>query len=225
MLLPEVSDEPDPVVALLRESCAAAVALRLVVPLLVVVGRLGVGARPPAPTQDDPIRWWPADAPSGIDGFLGRPVPDAALPLALSIGRALLLRSGYTGRVDLLSIHGCGHDILATAAGHTLTADAGLLVIGDGSATRTEKSPGHAVPGAVDIDDRIADALATADTATLSELPDSVDTAFLVNGRAAWQAAAAMVSLTPVRSSRLVEYMSPHGVAYFVAVWETESQP
>ena len=222
ILLPEVSATPDPEVAILRESCRVAVATLLAAGTVRVLGGLGVGGRPPGPAQESVIRHWPDDAPPGIDGYLGRPEAPDALPLSLTIGRTLLQQADYRGGTELLSVLGTGADIRSACAARPLVADAALLVVGDGCATRTEKSPGHLVAGSVELDDRIAELLDTGDINGLTTLPDDIDSAFLVDGRAAWQCAAAMVANKNIVSSRLTEYMSPHGVAYFVAVWELE---
>ncbi len=220
ILLPEVAGTPDREVAILRESCRDAVSTLLGAASVDVLGGLGVGGRPPSPVQESVIRPWPNDAPSGIDGYLGRPAAPNALPLSLTIGRTLLQQGDYRGETELLSVLGTGADIRRACASRPLAADTALLVVGDGCATRTEKSPGHLVAGSVDFDDRIAELLDAGDVNGLATLPDEVDSAFLVDGRAAWQCAAAMVADRRIISSRLTDYMSPHGVAYFVAVWE-----
>jgi hypothetical protein len=99
-----------------------------------------------------------------------------------------------------------------------------VIVVGDGTATRHEKAPGHTVPGAVDLDDQIAEMLGSGDLDGLVDLSDKLDEVFALDGRCAWQAAAALVSQWPASllTARLIEYDAPHHVAYFVARWELE---
>jgi hypothetical protein len=93
-----------------------------------------------------------------------------------------------------------------------------LLVMGDGSACRGERSPGYDDPRARPYDDAVARALATADLAVLRGLDGDLSAELLVAGRAPWQVLAEAVA--GAWRGRLAYYAAPYGVAYFVAGWE-----
>ena len=86
--------------------------------------------------------------------------------------------------------------------GRELESGAGttLLVVGDGSARRTEKAPGHLDPRAADVDDAIVAAISGAADGGLErllELDPEVCAELLVAGRAPLQVLAAAVSSDP----------------------------
>ncbi|MFC7479407.1 hypothetical protein ACFQX7_04125 [Luedemannella flava] len=93
----------------------------------------------------------------------------------------------------------------------------GLLVMGDGSACRGEKSPGYADPRAEPFDSAVATALAAADSSALLALDPVVAAELRVAGRAPWQVLASAASGS-WRGSLLADEV-PYGVAYFVATW------
>lgn len=163
---------------------------------------------------------------------VGEEQPDsaAALPVLITVGD-----DGVRGGEDVDATGASdGAEPTATSAAAAAAARAildevdpqgsvGLLVVGDGTATRAEKAPGHVVAGASELDDRIADLLGSADLDGLAALPRSADAAFLLDGRAVWQAAAELVARTGrVTDSRLLAYDAPHHVGYFVATWTVD---
>jgi len=108
-------------------------------------------------------------------------------------------------------------------AEQALTATA-LLVMGDGSACRSERAPGYLDSRAIEFDQRVAAALAAADTAALAELSPQLAAELLVAGRAPWQVAAAAAAATRTErgwSGELLTSQDPYGVSYFVALWKT----
>jgi hypothetical protein len=138
----------------------------------------------------------------------------------LSLGRWLLTTAGFEGAMELLSLDGAPPQVAAAARGLTVPADCGVLVVGDGTATRTEKSPGHYAAGAIALDDGLANALRTGDSQVFDGLPESADTEYLLDGRCAWQGAMAVCRpYGPPSATELLNYQAPHGVAYFVATW------
>ncbi len=142
------------------------------------------------------------------------------MPLSLSLGRWLLRDSGYRGAMQLISLHGSPQAVAAGARRLELPSDCGLLVVGDGTATRTDKSPGHHVAGAVELDDQLAEALGAGDPEVFDRLPQSADTEFLLDGRCAWQGATTICRrFGSPRGPELLAFEAPHGVAYFVATW------
>jgi hypothetical protein len=181
-------------------------------------------------------RWLPAYAhgsfaPFGvsIEVTLAAGAPAAGdlpgLPLSVAVGAWLLAR-----RRDALA----GVRVAAaTVAADALAADrarlaaslahrpgrVALLVMGDGSACRGQRSPGYDDPRARPYDDAVARAMDTADLAVLRDLDGDLSAGLLVAGRAPWQVLAEAAAGGAWRG-RLSYYAAPYGVAYFVAGWE-----
>ncbi|MFC6894927.1 hypothetical protein ACFQGX_05370 [Nonomuraea dietziae] len=93
-----------------------------------------------------------------------------------------------------------------------------LLVMGDGSACLTEKSPGYLHPAAVPYNEEIVRALAEADTGALAAMDPAEAAALWVAGRAALQVLAGAAEGAALRPA-LLDESSPYGVGYFVATW------
>ncbi|MQA14350.1 MAG: hypothetical protein GEV09_09295 [Pseudonocardiaceae bacterium] len=97
----------------------------------------------------------------------------------------------------------------------------GLLVLGDGSATRSVKAPGYFDPRAEAFDARVAAALGAADFAALLSLDPALAEELGVAGREAWQVGAAVAQASAPRwRGELVYSAAPYGVGYHVALWE-----
>ncbi|MGC0416557.1 hypothetical protein [Embleya sp. AB8] len=92
-----------------------------------------------------------------------------------------------------------------------------LLVVGDGSACRTEKAPGYLDARAEPYDAALAAALAAADPVALAALDPALADELWVAGRPALQALAGAAG--PGRRGRLLYDAAPYGVGYFVALW------
>ncbi len=97
----------------------------------------------------------------------------------------------------------------------------GLLVVGDGAVTHTEKAPGHLDPRAGPFDRAVASALADADPDGLLDLDAGLAAELGAIGRAPWQVAAGAAATA--RGARwdgeLVYSGAPYGVGYHVALW------
>ncbi|GAA3474939.1 hypothetical protein [Nonomuraea roseola] len=93
-----------------------------------------------------------------------------------------------------------------------------LLVMGDGSACLTEKSPGYLHPAAAPYNEEIVRALAEADTGALAAMDPAQAAALWVAGRAALQVLAGAAEGTALRPA-LLDESSPYGVGYCVATW------
>lgn len=97
----------------------------------------------------------------------------------------------------------------------------GLLVVGDGAVTHTEKAPGHLDPRAGPFDRAVASILAAADPEGLLDLDAGLAAELGAIGRAPWQVAAGAVAAA--REARwhgeLVYSGAPYGVGYHVALW------
>lgn len=133
-------------------------------------------------------------------GVPGRPA-GAPLPLALAVGRHLLGDRP--------------HRLWGVPSGPLPEADS-LLVVADGSATRTPKAPGGFDPRAEGFDASVVEALRTADTHALAGLDEELATELWAAGTAAWRALAGVPG--PWRSEVLYAD-APHGVGYVVATW------
>ncbi len=135
-------------------------------------------------------------------GAPGLPAPDP-LPLPLAVGCTLLGDRPHTH---------------AGAAGGPVMLTGSVLVVGDGSARRTEKAPGHFDARAEGFDVLLDDALAAGDPAALLALDADLAAALLVSGLAAWQALARQASTQEWRAD-LLWSGAPYGVHYAVATW------
>ncbi|WP_061294381.1 hypothetical protein [Herbidospora cretacea] len=190
------SAELDP----LRAACARAVAvLHSASPdLIAVVGGADAGRVHP-PTAAGTLRPWGGDVTVGS----GTPV----LPLSLTIGRWLLASSEVPLHLESLRHDTAPADCraLGSRVGE-LAGRVALLVMGDGSARLTEKSPGYLHPGAAAYARRMEAALVTGETASL----DPGEAAEMwAEGRAAFQT-------LPDRPAELLYSDAPYGVAYYV---------
>lgn len=136
-------------------------------------------------------------------GARGVPALDP-LPLSLAVGSTLLGERP--------------HRLLAAGSSVALGDEVGLLVVGDGSARRTEKAPGHLDPRAAGFDASIAAVLASGDPARLAGLDESLGEELLVGGLGAWRAAAEHAGGRLWEATVLLDD-APHGVGYFVATW------
>jgi hypothetical protein len=95
-----------------------------------------------------------------------------------------------------------------------------MLVLGDGSASRTPQAPGHFDDRAEPYDAAVARALATADTAALAGLDPELSRELHVAGLPAWKALADAAAASEAEyDADLLYDEAPYGVGYFVATW------
>ncbi|RNL86178.1 class III extradiol dioxygenase subunit B-like domain-containing protein [Halostreptopolyspora alba] len=154
----------------------------------------------------------------GVDLMVGS--PPAVLPLSLTLGRWLAERAGVEPS-RYVAVPPDTSPAECLARGVTLASEParlGILVMGDGSARRTEHAPGPHDPRAVPFDRSVATALAKADTAALAELGPGVATELMAAGRPAWQVLAG-AARGAVWHGELLAHEAPYGVGYFVALW------
>lgn len=153
--------------------------------------------------------------PSGAE--IGR--PDVAL--SLGIGAWLFDRQGvHLSRVSGQTIRADSSPEECQSLGRTLVAAGrvALLVLGDGSACRSEKAPGFLDQRAEPFDQAVAAALAGADAKALLALDPRLGTELLCAGRAPWQVLAGALLASEDRWTGDLTYdAAPYGVAYFVA--------
>ena len=147
-----------------------------------------------------PTGWRTGTVDATLFGARG-PASEAPLPLPLAVGSALLGRRPHR----LLAVDG---------AAVTLPAGADLLVVGDGTAKRTEKAPGHLDARAEAYDDAVAAGLRAG---RLPELDVDLGRELLVGGLDAWRTVAA--SLHGPFTGEVLYAAAPYGVGYVVATW------
>ena len=100
----------------------------------------------------------------------------------------------------------------------TQSGSVGLLVMGDGSARRSERAPGYLDSRAEAFDAQVLAALSAGDGAALSGLDPQLGAELLAAGTPAWRAAGTL--LAGFEYTAEVDYAGdPFGVGYFVAHW------
>lgn len=220
-LVPEVGRGTDAELGELRSACAAAVSR---------IGALSfdqialVASGPRSRIFESPARAslhrFGVDREVGY-GSVAAPVID--LPLGLMVG-AWLLESitldapvtGYSiGPIDAQQDRESAIDALIT---HVRSTRLALLVLGDGSARRSERAPGYVDERAAAFDDGVIAALASGNPAALVDLDAGLGADLLAAGVPAWRAAGA--ALAGASFDAQVTYVGdPFGVSYPVATW------
>jgi hypothetical protein len=217
----------DAVLPELRAACAEAVArlLRTDPEVVVVVGpALVTGERDPA-GRPDPAAFAPGRvAPAGA----------SALPLSLGLGAMLLDQAGYHGPRRLLAVDPDEPAGACAALGADLaagTARTALLVMGDGSARRSLKAPGHLDPRAEPFDAQVERAVRAGQLGALLGLDEALARDLMATGRPAWQVLAGAMpdgagvdgagvdgaGVEGVSVTEVLYFDDPFGVAYLVA--------
>ncbi|MBB2912211.1 hypothetical protein FHS43_003491 [Streptosporangium becharense] len=208
LLIPELAGAAAPELDDLRAACATAVtALREAAPDAVVV----VGGADRTATYDADAAG--SLAPWGVDVRAGEGEP--VLPLSLTIGRWLLDREGPAAS----AFHAVSFDAPpreCAVLGERLAGTAGrvaMLVMADGSARLTEKSPGYLDPRAEPYQRALVEALARGEVPPLD--PDEAAELW-VAGRAALQV---LGGAGAARRAEILYDGAPYGVGYVVARW------
>ncbi|GGV03699.1 hypothetical protein GCM10010182_22310 [Actinomadura cremea] len=231
ILVPAMAGEAARELDGLRAACAEAVGrLAAASPdALVVVGgapdtvEYGPGAH--ATLRPHGLPWTSPDVP----GEGSEP-----LPLSLTIGRWLIERGGGAAvqgtdlRVRYRSVAFDAPPEDCLALGRELAGSAGrvaLLVMGDGSACRSEKAPGYLDERAEPHDAAVASALGRADAAALAALDPGTSRELRAAGRAAWQVLAGAAAAGGRFGGELLADEAPYGVGYLVASWTAAVEP
>jgi hypothetical protein len=211
LLLPPVAGRAAEETADLRTSCLDAVRSMLTPApdLVVVIGDAPAGAR-----------YGPGDVGSlrglGIDLCLPFAGPSAdgvaRVSLPHSVGAWLLDEAGSTAARIGVAPDGLAGVLLQGSA------QTAVLVMGDGSARRTTRSPGWWDPAAEPFDDAVAAALAAGDAAALASLDPADGERLLAAGVLAWRAVGAALT-GRVITARPRHSAAPFGVGYLVADW------
>ncbi len=226
----------------LRAACAEAVArlLRADPATVVVVGPAPVTGEWEPEGRLDPAAFAPAlAAPRRAPG--GRPAGGASrngagsgsLPLSLGLGAMLLDQAGYHGPRRLVAVSPDEPASACAALGAELaagTARTALLVMGDGSARRSLKAPGHLDPRAEPFDAQVERAVRAGRLGALLGLDGALARDLMATGRPAWQVLAGAMAAGETADgspagdaadgSSIAEVLyrdDPFGVAYLVA--------
>jgi hypothetical protein len=216
LLIPELAAgaafELDP----LRAACFTAIDRLADADTLVIVGSgPATGTRYDASAAGS---FGPYGAPGVTVGSPGTPV----LPLSLAIGAWLVEQSKAA---DLLrtsiTVAASATPAECLALGQELAHGnerIALLVMGDGSARRSDHAPVHLHPRAEIFDSTVAAALESADTETLAALDPDLAIELHAAGRAPWQVLAGATATAGLHG-QLNYNAAPYGVGYFVATW------
>ena len=120
-------------------------------------------------------------------------------PAGLRIARHLLTASGWSGEVT------------------GPAADVPLLVVGNGSACRSETAPGHLDPRAARFDAALGDALARSDREALAAVDARLADELWCHDVPAFHRLAELLAPGPPAEVRFAE--APFGVQYWVVRW------
>jgi hypothetical protein len=224
VLVPEVAQGFSPDLDTLRASCDTAVGRLYTAGAdeVLIVGAGGVQGA--AVVGQGDFTAYGVDL--AVDGQWGTATPDA-VPMTLPfLIAAWLLRDRPAEPVRrTLMVDERGPAGLARAAGAASAIGAGgarqaMLVLGDGTASRTAQAPGHLDERAEPYDAAVARALATADTRALAALDPELGRALHVAGLPAWKTLAEAADASGVEyDADLLYDEAPYGVGYFVATW------
>jgi hypothetical protein len=145
------------------------------------------------------------------------------LPLSLTVGAWLLTRADWPGDRTAVTVAADASAAQCQALGEGLAAGprrTAMLVLGDGSITRTERAPGSLDPDGEVFDAEVATALRHADLAGLAALDPARAASLGAVGRAPWQvASAAAAAQGRAWTSSVWSDEAPFGVGYLVASW------
>lgn len=219
VLVPDLAGEAAPELDGLRAACDEAVGRLLSAPadLLIVVGAA-------EETRAYGRNAYATLRPYGFDWTAGRDGDRRGdeLPLSLTIGYWLLQRHSGEQEARFQGVASDAEPGECLSLGKDLAESAGrvaLLVMGDGSACRTEKAPGYLDERATGYDAAVAAALANADATALADLEAGLSRELQAAGRAAWQVLAGAAGADGGLTGELLADEAPYGVGYFAAAW------
>jgi hypothetical protein len=159
-----------------------------------------------------------------------------SLPLSLGLGVMLLDQAGYDGPRRLIAVSADEVASTCAALGAELaagTARTALLVMGDGSACRSLKAPGHLDPRAEPFDAQVERAVRDGRLGVLLKLDEALARDLMVTGRPAWQVLAGAMAdgagwdraqLDGALVTEVLYRDDPFGVAYLVACLHPRSR-
>lgn len=160
-----------------------------------------------------------ADAPAVVHlvGAGGEPWPGTRLPLSVAVGSHLLDLAGWQGPRT--------HHVLPEEPTDADLAAGAVLLMGDGSARRSERAPGHVDPRAEAFDESVEEALVKGDAEALAALDPDLGAELMAAGTEAFRALGRWGLTWGVAESQLRWAGAPYGVGYWVATWRLEPSP
>jgi hypothetical protein len=214
VLVPDLAGTAAAEVEKIRQAAVAAAAT--LPPRWIAVG-VGPAAERIGPDARGTFAGYGADVPVSFSPEAGRPI--TAMPLCALFAGWLRGQANPLAAVDV-RVCAAGLDAAAAVAiGRSLRAEIdakgesiGVLVVADGATTLTPSAPGGYDPDAEAVQSVLDDALAAADVAPLSGLPDGIA------GRVAYQVLAGLAESGPWAATELARG-APYGVGYFVGTW------
>jgi hypothetical protein len=228
LLVPELATGAAAETGELRAACLdAAARLGGSAARWIAVGADPGGRRTVGPGARGSFIGFGVDVVVGLDTVDPRPAGpvDPCLPLPLLVAGWVAAAAGVPVRIRGELVGPDEPPDACAALGAQLAAECaadpepvGLLVLGDGAATHTERAPGHLDERAGPFDTAVAAALRAADPAALAALDRGTAAELLVAGRAPWQVLAGAAAGGRWRGE-LLHTSAPFGVAYHVAVW------
>lgn len=216
-----------------RDACAAAIdAVGAAAPDVLVVVGAGEASRRYGPGAPGSFAPFGVDVRVALPGQPAEPQAgepagpeageDAQLPLPLAVGAWLLGRAGWSGEVrgELVAADAAVGTCVALGASIAREADrVAMLVMGDGSACRSQSAPRPFDTRAAGFDATVAAALGSGDPAELLAVDGALATELAASGRAAWQVLAGAAE-DALFDAEVLYDDAPYGVGYVVAVWE-----
>lgn len=150
----------------------------------------------------------------GVDVSAGG--PRKVLSPELTLGGWLLDRAGWAAEREYVTVR----------ADTRWDPETPVLLMGDGSAKRSDAAPGHIDERATGYDKSIAHALATGDAGALASLDLRLGEQLWAGGVPALRSLGASLAAAGrgVRAARLRYDEAPYGVGYFVAEWSLENR-
>ena len=226
LLVPELANGATAETGELRTACLTAAArLAAAAPRWVAIGADPGGRRTVDPSTRGSFVGFGVDLVVSLDPADASGPVDPGLPLPLLIAGWVADRAGAPARIRGELVGPAEPPAACAALGAELAAEwaadpepMGLLVLGDGAATHTERAPGHFDGRAAAFDAGVAAALRAADRAALAALDVELAGELMAAGRPAWQVLAAATAGLDWRGE-LLHSSAPFGVAYHVAVW------
>ncbi|MFD4543184.1 class III extradiol dioxygenase subunit B-like domain-containing protein [Streptomyces bauhiniae] len=220
LLVPEVAAGAAPELDAARAACVDALGVLAAArpDRLLVIGPAEQGGRHPQGTRGS-FRGFGVD----LDVTLGPgDAPGPELPAALAVAAWLLERTGWMDvPIEGVAVEADLPAGQCAALGAEIRGGndrIALLVMGDGSASRTLKAPGYLDDRAAPFDAEAARAFGTADLAALAALDTGLARGLQASGRAPWQVLAAAAEGADLDGTLLYDE-APYGVGYLVAAW------
>ncbi|MFC5994912.1 hypothetical protein ACFQE5_11895 [Pseudonocardia hispaniensis] len=224
LLVPELATGVVHETAELRAACdTVAARLAAAAPEWVAVGADAGGRRSVSPGAAGSFIGFGVEVRVALDTAAPAGPADPDLPLPLLIAGWVAARTGAPVRIrgELVAPDADVDDCAALGAALAAAADTGpvgLLVVGDGATTHSEKAPGYVDERAAGFDAAVAEAMAAADAGALLRLDPGLAAGLGAIGRAPWQVLAGATRRAAWRGELLYS-SAPFGVAYHVAMW------